>query len=323
MTVVTPSTHDLGDDPSRSLPDVLSRRNLLIGGAVATTGSIGGGLWLFQQSDRENPLAAVEDRFFATATTINDTTLANPRQNGVVHREAAAAVNAIDDLQDDSLPDDSETEQRVTALRRAADYYRTLLSTLEVGQTLTNDIVTTERDVVTNPGDTASATLTSLDTNTFGDDISQFADLDTDAELLTPDGQPLIPNHESVIDGLYTQQTILANHLTAQQAYLETASTIEAGMRALEDAHFETARETLREARETLTAGIPELKTEYGLGSRRLSLQQYAELLDSRRQGVSRLLAIAQASTPAQHRRAISAALDRFFEARSIVTAVY
>jgi len=162
---------------------------------------------------------------------------------------------------------------------------------------------------------------TRFDTAAFNESISRLSEAKKDTAVVSSRESKLVPDQQQVVDDLQVQCTVYERHITAQQTYLDTAPAIEAGIRALETSNFDTAKSRLTEASESLTADIPEAESSYRLSHYGLSLDQYATLLDLRRQGVSKLLAVCDASVSAEQRQSVSnRALDLFFEARRIVT---
>jgi hypothetical protein len=114
---------------------------------------------------------------------------------------------------------------------------------------------------------------------------------------------------------------VFDRHLTAQQTYLDTAMTIESGIRAYEQSQYDAAQSKLSQARESLSEGIPRTEVSYRLSHAGLSLDQHTTLLDLRREGVSKLLDVCDESVSEQERRAVAnTALNYFFEARQVIT---
>lgn len=302
------------------LREMIPRRKLLGSAAVV---SIGGILISQSGSDQERDtkqLAQAETRFVDVARLINNEAIANPRASAGLHDEISRAVESVTAVLDQYSSDSPQTEQRVTALRTAIAYYNTLLPALDAGATLLGRVAGSERNVLDHSQPLEYDPGTAFDLGTFEESITRLAEEEQPPEAVTSKGRKLVPNQQRVVDALRSQRTVFDQHLTAQQTYLDTATTIEAGVRAHEQSEFELARTKLSTARDALSAGRPQIDATYSLSYDGLSLNQYATLLDLRREGVSKLLSVCDGSLSEQQRReGANTALNHFFEAHHIV----
>lgn len=316
-------------DPDRStdglnfeaLREQIARRKLLWG-ALA----LGGGSILITQSDSRqkddtDDLAKVETRLVEVAERINDADLVNPRETFSLHHEITQTVESVTNALDQHGSGGPQTEQRVSALNTAIDYYNTLATTLNTGTALLAQVADSELEVLNHKRSLGYDPVAVFDLGPFEESITRLTQAKKDPEAVSSKGRKLVPNQDQVIDSLGAQRDVFDRHLTAQQTYLDTAAAIESGIRAHEQSQFDTARSKLSEARESLSAGIPRTEGSYRLSNAGLTLDQYATLLGLRREGVSKLLSVCDGSVPEQQRRAVAnTALNHFFEARRVVT---
>lgn len=317
------------EDPDRStggfdledLREHIARRKLLWGVAA-----LGGGSILITQSDPTqkedtDKLDQAETRLVDVAGQIHDADLANPREASFLHNEITQAVKSVTDALDQHDPGGPHTDQRVAALNAAVDYYNTLARTFNTGTTLLSQVADSELEVLRHKRSLGYEPVTAFDLGSFGESITRLSQSKKDPETVTSNGRKLVPNQSQVINSLRVQRDVFDRHLTAQQTYLDTAMTIEPGIRAHEQSQYDTARSKLSQARETLSSGIPRTELSYRLSNAGLSLEQYATLLGLRREGVSKLLSVCDESIPEKERRTVAnTALNHFFEARQIVT---
>jgi len=303
------------------LREEVARRKLLLG-----VGVLGGGSLLITQSDSTqkediDELAQAETRFIDVAGQVNDADMANPREASFLHNEITQAVKSVTDTLDQHDSGGPQTEQRVSALNAAIDYYNTLARTLNTGTTLLSQVADSELEVLRHKRSLGYEPVTAFDLGSFGESITRLSQSKKDPETVTSNGRKLVPNQSQVINSLRVQRDVFDRHLTAQQTYLDTAMTIESGIRAHEQSQYDTARSKLSQARETLSSGIPRTELSYRLSNAGLSLEQYATLLGLRREGVSKLLSVCDESIPEKERRTVAnTALNHFFEARQTVT---
>ncbi|MFK5604773.1 hypothetical protein [Haloferax volcanii] len=303
------------------LREEVARRKLLLGVAV-----LGGGSLLITQSDSTqkedtDELAQAETQLVDVAERVNEADLANPREASFLHNEITQSVKPVTDTLDQHDSGGPKTEQRASALNAAIDYYNTLARTLNTGTTLQSQVAESELEVLRHKRSLGYEPVTAFDLGSFEESITRLSQSKKDPETVTSDGRKLVPDQSQVIDSLRVQRDVFDRHLTAQQTYLDTAMTIESGIRAHEQSQYDTARSKLRQARETLSSGIPQTELSYHLSNAGLSLEQYATLLDLRREGVSKLLSVCDESIPEKERRTVAnTALNLFFEVRQTVT---
>ena len=315
-------------DPDRStdgfdledLREHIARRKLLWGVAA-----LGGGSILITQSDSTDKedtdeLAQAETQLVELAGLVNDADLENPREASFLHNEITQAVKSVTDTLGQHDSGGPQTEQRLSALNVAIDYYNTLERTLNTGMTLLTQVADSELEVLHHKRSVGYDPVTAFDLGSFGESITRLIRSKKDTETVTSEGQTLVPNQSQVIDSLRVQRDVFDRHLTAQQTYLDTAITIESGIRAYEQSQYDTAQSKLSQARGSLSAGIPRTEFPYRLSNTGLSIGQYATLLGLRREGVSKLLSVCDESVPEQERRTVAnSAVNHFFEARQVV----
>lgn len=300
----------------KELREWISRRKLLIGAAT-----VGGGLLLTSQPDSDEHLTRAEDRLGELATTIDAADVVDPQQSWRLSDAVTEAVASVNDALDRDLEEDRETKERLAAINAATEYYINLGNTLDTATNLLTRIATSERVVLKHEGTLGYDPASEFDTSAFEETIARLSKAEKEPAIVTVGEGSLIPDQQQVVDALRAQRDVYKLHITAQQAYLDTATTIEAGTRALERSRFDGARSILIEAQESLTAGIPTAKYPYRLFSTGLSLEQYVTLLTLRREGVTKLFSGCEPSLPVQQRRAVSdEAVALFFEARRVVT---
>jgi hypothetical protein len=303
------------------LHEAIARRKLLLG-VVA----LGGGPILITQSDSTQKedadgLTQAETRLVELVGRINDADLANPRNAPILHNEISQAVESATDALSQHDSGGPQTEQRVSALNAAIAYYNTLATALNTGMSLLTQVADSEIEVLYHKRSFGYDPATTFDLETFEESITRLSRSKKEPETVTSKGRKLVPSQGQVIESLRIQYDVFDRHLTAQQTYLDTAATIEAGIRAHEQSKFDTARSKLTAARESLSTGIPRSEASYRLSTAGLSLDQYATVLGLRREGVSKLLSVCDESVPEQQRRTVAnTALGHLFEARRIVT---
>lgn len=303
------------------LREEVARRKLLLGVAV-----LGGGSLLITQSDSTqkedtDELSQAETRLVDVAEKVNDADLANPRGASFLHNEITQAVKSVTDTLDQHDSGGPQTEQRASALNAAIDYYNTLARTLNTVTTLLSQVADSELEVLRHKRSLGYESVTGFDLGSFDESIRGLSQSKKDPETVSSNGRKLVPDQGQVIDSLRVQRDVFDRHLTAQQTYLDTAKTIESGIRAYEQSQYDTAQSKLSQARESLSAGIPRTELSYRLSNAGLSLDQYATLLGLRREGVSKLLDVCDESVPENERDgAANTALNRFFEARQMIT---
>lgn len=303
------------------LREEVVRRKLLLGVAA-----LGGGSILITQSDSTqtkdtDELAQAETRLEDVAGQVNDADMANPREVPVLYNEITQALKSVTDTLDQHDSGGTQTEQRVSALNAAIDYYDTLVRTLNTGTTLLSQVAESELEVLRHRRSLGYDPVTAFDLGSFEESITRLSQSKKDPETITSNGRKLVPDQSQVIDSLRVQRDVFDRHLTAQQTYLDTAMTIESGIRAYEQSQYDTAQSKLSQARESLSSGIPRTEVSYRLSHAGLSLDQHATLLDLRREGVSKLLDVCDGSVPEQERCAVAnTALNYFFEARQVIT---
>lgn len=217
--------------------------------------------------------------------------------------------------------EDSKTEHRISALEAATEYYSELVTVLDTATNLWARVSNAEAAVLNHEGTLEYNPATEFDTTPLNESITRLSTNENEQGGVNSQGRKLVPNQEQVLNSLRSQRDIYEQHITAQQTYVDTATTIEAGIRAYEKSRFDAARSKLTDTRNLLTAGMPSAKYHpYRLHQTGLSLEQYASLLTLRREGVKKLLNVCEPSLPAQQRRSASnEALDIFFEARQVV----
>jgi len=318
---VEDSDRSTGGLDLEGLREEIARRKLLLG--ILTLG--GGSLFFTHpdstQKEDTDDLAQAESRLVEVAGRINDADLVNPRETAILHHEITQAVESTTDVLDQSGSDGTQTEQRISALRTAIEYYNTLTATIEIGQTLLAQVADSELDVLNHKRPLEYDPVAAFDLGTFEESITRLSQVETDPKEVTSKRRKLVPTQQRVTVSLRSQRDIFDQHLTAQQAYLDSATVIEAGIQAHERSQFDAARSKLTEARELLSVGIPETELSYRLSDIGLSLEQYATVLSLRQEGVSKLLSVCEGSVPEQQRlAAANTALDHFFQARRIVT---
>lgn len=146
--------------------DQLTRRRL-----VLTTAVLGGG-WIFAtNSTSEDHLTQAEDRFVDLARTLNDADLADPQQSSVHYDTATDAIKLVTGILEQDLPDNSQTEQRISALNAAIGYYRQLADLLDAATSLRLEIVDSEFAVLNHDGALEYEPENAFDTDSFGNSI--------------------------------------------------------------------------------------------------------------------------------------------------------
>lgn len=299
------------------LRERISRRKLV---AIAI-GLVGGRSLLTGQPDRDEHLTRGEDRLAELATRINDVDVVNPQQSWRLHDDVTTAVETVNETLRQESSADSETKRRIVALTAAVDYYTELGGTLGTATNLLTQLAESEIDVLNHEEALEYVPAAEFDTVAFRESIARLSKAEKESAAVTARGQKLVPDQHRVIDALRSQRDVYELHITTQQTYLDTGTAIEAGMRALEQSHFDRARPVLTEVRDSLTSGTPTTNYRYRLFASGLSLDQYATLLALRRKGVTKLLNGCAPSLSVQQRQAVSnEAVDLFFEARRVVT---
>ena len=303
------------------LGEHIARRKLLLG--VAVLSSVSALVTQLDSTQKEDTdeVAQAETQLVDLARQVNDANLDNPREASSLHNEITQAVKSVTDTLDQHDSGGPQTEQRLSALNAAIDYYNTLAETLNTGMTLLTQVADSELEVLHHKRSLGYDPVTAFDFGSFEESISRLAQSKKDPETVTSEGRTLVPNQSQVIDSLRVHRDVFDQHLTAQQTYFDTAMMIESGIRAYEQSQYDTAQSELSQARKSLFMGIPQTEVSYRLSNAGLSIDQYTTLLGLRREGVSKLLSVCDESVPEKERRTVAnTALNHFFEARQMIT---
>lgn len=302
-----------------------TRRRLL------TAGVIGGGILGISQFNDDNPdevqsretslVREAENDLVGLAARITDVGLVDPLNIQNVRRDIAYTIAAVDQTLDNAQINSASIENRVDTVRAAIEYYTTFEQTLKELGTLKNLLAESEPEVLHHDATFDEDPTSKFNPNKFKVALSELSNPKEEPETLTSEGRPLVPKHSYVLESIKTQKKLIGMHLAAQRAYLITANTIEAGVRAHEESRLEEARSILTNTKESLTIGIPEKRTRHRISQQGVSLEQFAKLLSLRRRGVTKLLSVSEASISTEERRTVSNdALNFFFQARRIVS---
>ncbi len=311
----------LRDLDSEDIRGELTRRRLLYGGAAVVVGRV----VLSGQSDEDQPsieeqLTTAETQFASTATTIDDTDVTDPQSIWKLRDEVDTAVDTVAPILNQDFPNDPEIEQRVSSLRTAKEYYSIFLMSLAEAESTYRAIDNTEIDVLNHGVDTDLNPRRELETTSFEQSITQLADAEREPREITSQGRTLVPNQQAVVSSLLTQREVFERYIRAQQSYLDSATAIEAGVRAFEQSRFDDAQANLLDARDSLLISIFESGRSYRLSTMGLTLDQYEELFRLREEGVSELLAATKESVSESEQRSVAnTALNKFFEARDLL----
>ena len=308
------------DIDAEDIGEQITRRRLLIGG-----GAIGGGSLLLGQDRETEPtpedqLTSAETRFATVATTLNEADAADPNSSWDLQNEVEAGLNAVNQILSEGFPDDPKIEQRLSALRTATTYYSTLLTSLAAADSLYISVGDSELEVLNHTGQLDYSPTSKLDTASFGQSIAQLADAEKSPSEVTSEGRTLLPDQQAVLESLRTQREVFDRHIRAQQSFLDSATTIEAGIRAYEQSRFDDAEAILADAHETLLSDISGTDGDYQLSKMGLTLGQYSKVFSLRQDGVAKVLEASRGSTSEEKRQsAINSALNTFFEARNLI----
>lgn len=309
-----------GSDERPDLSRILERigRRKLIVGAV---GGLTGALIISDQYESHDQITPAENQFFELAESLNDADLKNPQQSPRLHDKVVGAVDSVGETLDQVSPEDPQTEERISVLNAALEYYTELGETLGTATSLLGEVSDSELAVLHHQRDFGNHAPDNIEKGRFEESIGRLSQAEKEPAAVTSEDRKLVPDQEQVVESLRAQAKVYELHITAQQSYLDTATSIESGMRAHEQSRFDTARSKLGQARGSLTDAIPTTNYRYRLFHTGLSLDQYAKLLDLRRKGVVKLLETSNSDHPEQNRRSVSdEAVDFFFEARRVVT---
>lgn len=307
---------DRSDDESDidTVREAVGRRELLGGAAALIIGTA----YVINERDYTE-LDQAEAHFIELSNTIDSRDLADPLNVLELHREVTGTVESVNEKLAEVDPDRPEIHQRLSMLETVRNYYSALADVLVISKSLQREIDDIESSVLDDEGPFETSLSNDVDLSSLNRSISELSAIDLEARSGTSDDSDLVPNPQGVRGSLRTQHEIFDQHITALQIYLDTGSPIEAGIRAHEKTHFDIARSILIDARETLSAGIP-TKVRYRVSPSSLSLEQYVQILQYRRDGVMKALSASRESTPVDQRRTkLNNALDSFFEARGIV----
>ncbi|WP_152421868.1 hypothetical protein [Halorubrum saccharovorum] len=308
------------DIEAEDVREQITRRRLLFGGAA-----IGGGSLLLGQDRETEPtpedrLTTAETRFVAIATTLNEADIGDPQSSWNLQDEVEAAISAVNTILSDDFPDDPEIKQRISVLRTATAYYSTLLTSLAAADSLYISVGDSELEVLRHTGGIEHDPASKLDTNSFKQSIGHLAEAENAQSEVTSEGRTLVPDQQAVLDSLRTQREIFDRYIRAQQSYLDSATTIEAGVRAYEQSRFDDAQANLADAQDVLLPDISGTGGTYQLSTMGLTLDQYSELFSLRQDGVAQLLNASGESVSEDKRQsAVNAALNTFFEARNLI----
>jgi hypothetical protein len=302
----------------------VTRRHLIVGG-VAVTGAIGAGSVLFGQDGDTEPsqadrLTTAETHFTGVATRLIEADVADPHSTWGLRNEIETALNSVNQILSEDFPDDPEIQQRLSVLRNAIEYYSTLVTTLTAADSLFDSVSDSEPNVLKQTGELDYDPVTKLDSSSFEQSIGQLAAVEKAPSEVTSEGRTLVPDQQAVLDALHTQRELFDRHIRAQQSYVDSATPIEAGVRAYEQSRLADARANLTDAQEALLPNISGTSGAYQLSDNGLTLDQYRELFSLRQDGVAQLLDASQESVPGNERQsAVNSALNVFFEARNLI----
>ena len=302
----------------------VTRRHLIVGG-VAVTGAIGVGSGLLGQDEDIEPtpadrLTTAETRFTGVATTLIETDVADPYSSWELRNEIEAALNSVNQILSEDFPDEPEIQQRLSALRTATEYYSTLVMPLTAADSLFESVSGSEPNVLKQTGGFDYNPASKLDTSSFEQSLGQLAAAEKAPSEVTSEGRTLVPDQQAVLDALRTQREIFDRHIRSQQSYVDSATPIEAGVRAYEQSRFADARVNLADAKDALLPDISGTSGAYQLSENGLTLDQYRELFSLRQDGVTQLLDASQESVSEDERQsAVNSALNAFFEARNLI----
>ncbi|QZP39386.1 hypothetical protein [Halobaculum magnesiiphilum] len=303
------------------LREQIGRREILLGAVV-----LGGGSMLLNpsgssQSEDSNHLAQAETRLSEVAERINDADVVNPLQTSTLHDEITRAVESVTDILNRYGSGGPQTEQRVSALRTAIEYYNTLAAAFKTGAALSGRVAKSELAVLYHNQSLEYEPAAAFDLESFEESIIRLTQAEIDPDAVTSKTGQLVPNQQEVIESLHGQRDLFDQHLTAQQAYFDTAKTIEAGIHAHEQSQYDAARSQLIDARDSLSGGIPQMEASYQVSNTGLSISQFATVLELRRDGVSKLLSVCEESISEKEKRAgANSGLDYLYQARAVVT---
>jgi hypothetical protein len=254
------------------------------------------------------------------ATTLSETDVADPYSSWGLRNEIETALNSVNQVLSEDFPDEPEIQQRLSALRAATEYYSTLLTSLTAADSLFGSVSDSGPNVLKQTGELDYDPASKLDSSSFEQSIGQLAAAEKAPSEVTSEGRTLVPDQQAVLDALRTQREIFDRHIRAQQSYLDSATPIEAGVRAYEQSRFADARANLADAQEALLTDISGTGGAYQLSNNGLTLDQYRELFSLRQNGVAQLLDASKESVPKDERQsAVNSAINTFFEARSLV----
>lgn len=312
------------DVDTEEILDGITRRQLVVGGG-AVTGAVGAGSVLFGQDGDTEPtpadrLTTAETRFTGVATTLTETDVVDPYSSWGLRNEIETALNSVNQILSEDFPDEPEIQQRLSALRTATEYYSTLLTSLTAADSLFGSVSDSEPDVLKQTRELEYDPASELDSSSFEQSIGQLAAAEKAPSEVTSEDRTLVPDQQAVLDALRTQREILDRHIRAQQSYVDSATPIEAGVRAYEQSRFADARANLADAQEALLTDISGTSGAYQLSDNGLTLDQYRELFTLRQDGVAQLLDASQESVPEDERQsAVNSALNTFFKARNLI----
>lgn len=200
------------DIDEADIRDQVTRRHLLVGGA-AVAGAVGVGSGFLGQDEDTEPtpagrLTTAEKRFAALATTLNEKDVANPNVSGVLRDKVEETLNSVNQILSEDFPDEPEITQRLTALRTAAEYYSTLLTSLAAASSISSSVGDSELNVLKHTGELDYEPASKLDTDSFEETIAQLAAAEKAPSAVTSKGRTLVPDQQTVLDALRTQREI-------------------------------------------------------------------------------------------------------------------
>ena len=326
----------LPDTIAQHLPEKITRRQVLVGGAAG----LAVGTVLAADSDNQEAFDQTEAQFSELAVTVDGTDLQNPRH---VTELKSAVTKTLDDVESvlgpapnregeatDTSEGDRPNTSTVTSqsqngqasLKSAQRYYTRLESVLAQAVSIYESLRAVEPVILYNTDETPSDPLKGIKPGRLSSSMeSLLATNEQSVGESSPESPELFPDRSAVATQLRDLTRVYRLLITAQHSTFASGTTVVVATEHHERGEFEKAQSAFTTAHEQTDVQVPTQFTQYDIHDAGLTLGQYNRLLSTRREGIESLL---RASAPEINEETRGAAfnkgLEKLLQARAILT---
>lgn len=326
----------LPDTIAQHLPEKITRRQVLVGGAAG----LAVGTVLAADSDNQEAFDQTEAQFSELAVTVDGTDLRNPRH---VTELKSAVTKTLDDVEsvlgpasnrEGEATDTSEGDRLNTStatsqspngqasLKSAQRYYTRLESVLAQAVSIYESLRAVEPVILYNTDETPSDPLKGIQPGRLSSSMeSLLATNEQSVGESPPESPELFPDRSAVATQLRDLTRVYRLLIAAQHSTFASGTTVVVATEHHERGEFEKAQSAFTTAHEQTDVQVPTQFTQYDIHDAGLTLGQYNRLLSTRREGIESLL---RASAPEINEETRGAAfnkgLEKLLQARAILT---